>query len=126
MEMFHKIDAKRPGAFETLSKNAQQLFGGPGTSAPVNGRPRPLAALDDRQIDLFISYCSGAQQIVRDSSKYQSIALPPEFSVGPEYGLTVSRKAQPGAADFAMHLVSPQGQASLKAFGFIPVALPAE
>ncbi len=125
-EMFHKIDAKRPGAFETLSKKAQQLFGGPGTSAPVNGRPRPLAALDDRQIDLFISYCSGAQQIVRDSSKYQSIALPPEFSVGPEYGLTVSRKAQPGAADFAMYLLSPQGQASLKAFGFIPVALPAE
>jgi hypothetical protein len=28
-------------------------------------------------------------------------------------------------ADFAMYLLSPQGQAGLKAFGFIPVALPA-
>ena len=30
----------------------------------------------------------------------------------------------PGAADFAMYLLSPQGHSSLKAFGFIPVALP--
>jgi hypothetical protein len=36
------------------------------------------------------------------------------------------RASAPGAADFAMHLLSPPGQASLKAFGFIPVALPAE
>jgi ABC-type molybdate transport system substrate-binding protein len=125
-EMFHRIDTGRPGAFETLSKKAQQIFGGPATTAPVNGRPQPLAALEDHQIDLLVYYCSGAKQIVHDSSKYKSIALPPELSVGPEYGLTVSRKAQPGAADFAMYLMSPHGQASLKAFGFIPVALPAE
>jgi molybdate transport system substrate-binding protein len=125
-EMFHKIDAQRPGAFETLSKKAQQLFGGAATTTPVNGRPRLLVALDEHQIDLFVYYCSGAQQIVRDQPSYRSMALPPELSVGPEYGLTVSRKAQqPGAADFAMYLLSPQGQASLKSFGFIPVALPA-
>ena len=123
-EMFHKVDAKRHGAFGTLSGKAQQLFGGPTSAAPVNGRPRLLVALDDRQIDLFINYCSGAQQIVRDQSRYKSISLPPELSVGPEYGLTVSRKAAPGAADFAIYLLSPEGQASLKAFGFIPVSLP--
>jgi ABC-type molybdate transport system substrate-binding protein len=125
-EMFHRVDAQRPGAFDTLSKKAQQLVGGPTTTTPANGRPRLLVALDDRQIDLFVSYCSGARQMVGDSSKYKSVALPPELTVGPEYGLTVSRKAQPGAGDFAMYLLSPQGQASLKAFGFIPVALPAK
>lgn len=124
-EMFHKVEAQKPGAFGTLSQKAQQLFGGPTTTAPVNGRPRLLVALDDHDIDLFIYYCSGAQQIVRESSQYKSVALPPELTVGPEYGLTVSRKAQPGAGDFAMYLMSPQGQATLKAFGFIPVALPA-
>jgi ABC-type molybdate transport system substrate-binding protein len=124
-EMFRRIDAMRPGAFETLSKKAQQLFGGPTTTTPVNGRPRLLVALDDQQIDLFVYYCSGAQQIVRESPRYKSVALPPELSVGPEYGLTVSRKAQPGAADFALYLLSPQGQATLRSFGFIPVALPA-
>ena len=69
-------------------------------------------------------YCSGARQMVRESPHYKSLELPPALSVGPEYGLTVSRKAAPGAADFAMYLLSPQGQASLKSFGFIPVALP--
>ena len=125
-EMFHKIDAQRPGTFESLSKKAQQLDGSAATAAPVNGRPRMLVALDDRQIDLFISYCSGARAIVKASSKYKSLGLPPELTVDAEYGLTVSRKATPGAADFAMYLLSPQGQASLKSFGFIPVAIPAE
>jgi molybdate transport system substrate-binding protein len=124
-EMFHKIDALKPGAFGTLSQKAQQLFGGPATSAPVNGRPHQLVALDNHDIDLFIYYCSGAQQIVHHSDKYKSVALPPELTVGPEYGLTVSRKAQPAAADFAMYMMSPQAQATLKSFGFIPVALPA-
>jgi molybdate transport system substrate-binding protein len=62
--------------------------------------------------------------MVRESPNYKSLELPGALSVGPEYGLTVSRKAAPGAADFAMYLLSPQGQASLKSFGFIPVALP--
>ena len=124
-EMFRKIDAIQPGAFETLSKKAQQLIGGPTTTAPASARSPLLVALDAHQIDLFIYYCSGAQQIVRDSAKYKSVSLPPELVVGPEYGLTVSRKAQPGAADFAMYLLSPQGQATLKSFGFVPVALPA-
>ena len=123
-EMFRKVDALKPGAFDTLSKKAQQLFGGPNSTTPVNGRPRLLVALDERQIDLFIYYCSGAQQIVRGAAQYKSVSLPPELVVGPEYGLTVSCKAQPGAADFAMYLLSPPAQATLKAFGFIPVALP--
>jgi molybdate transport system substrate-binding protein len=124
-EIFHRIDAKRPGAFKTLSEKARQLVGGPATTAPVNGRPPLLDALDQRRIDLFIYYCSGAREIVKASTKYKSVELPPELSVGPEYGLTVSRKASPEAADFAMYLLSPQGQATLQAFGFIPVALPA-
>src|SRR5690349_5167245 len=37
-ELFHKIDAVKPGAFEALSKKAQQLVGGPTNSAPANGR----------------------------------------------------------------------------------------
>jgi molybdate transport system substrate-binding protein len=123
-EMFHRIDAIKPGAFETLSRKAQQIFGGPASAGDVNGRPRQLVMLDDRQIDLLVYYCSSAQQVVRDPAKYKSVGLPPELSVGPEYGLTVSRKAIGGAADFAMYLLSPPGQASLKAFGFIPVALP--
>lgn len=124
-EMFRKVDALRPGAFATLSVKAMQLFGGANTTAPVNGRHRLFIALDEHQIDLLIYYCSTTQSVVRDSPKYRSIALPPELSVGPEYGLTISHKAQPRAADFAMYLLSPQGQRSLQAFGFVPLAIPA-
>ena len=124
-EIFHRIEAVRPGAFKTLSEKARQLIGGPASAPAVNGRSPLLVALDERRIDLFIYYCSGAREIVKASANYKSVALPDELSVGPEYGLTVSRKAQPLAADFAMYLLSPQGQATLKAYGFIPVALPA-
>jgi ABC-type molybdate transport system substrate-binding protein len=124
-DIFHRVDAQRPGAFKTLSEKAQQLVGGPASKPPVNGRSPLLNALDEHGIDLFIYYCSGAREIVKASPKYKSVELPAELSVGPEYGLTVSRKAQPGAADFAIYLMSPRGQTTLKAFGFIPVALPA-
>src|ERR1700754_5112274 len=39
-EVFRKIDAMRPGAFGALSQKAQQLFGGPTTTTPINGRSR--------------------------------------------------------------------------------------
>jgi len=52
-------------------------------TTPVTGHPRPLVALDDHQIDLFVTYCSGAREIVKASSRYKSIELPPELSVGP-------------------------------------------
>jgi molybdenum ABC transporter molybdate-binding protein len=124
-ELFHRIDAQRAGAFDTLSKKAKQLFGGTTTSAPVNGRHRLLVALDDGEIDLFVYYCSGVKFLISASSKYRMVELPPDLAVGPEYGLTVARKAALGAADFAMFLLSPQGQSSLKSFGFMPVTLPA-
>ena len=123
--IFHRVEAERAGAFKALSEKAQQLVGGPASKPATNGRSPLLNALDEHQIDLFVYYCSGAREIVKASPKYKSVELPPELSVGPEYGLTVSRKAQPGAADFAMYLLSPNGQATLKAYGFLPVALPA-
>ena len=89
------------------------MFGGPTNSTPINGRPRPLVALDERKIDLFITYCSSGKQIAGESANYRSLSLP------------VSRQASSGAADFVMYLLSPPGQASLQSFGFIPVALPA-
>lgn len=123
-EVFHLIDRQKPGAFDTLSKKAQQIFGGATTTGPMNAPQSLLTALDDHRVDLIINYCSSAKQMVRDQPRYKSVELPPELLVGAEYGLTVSRNAAPGAADFAMYLLSPQGQSSLKAFGFIPVALP--
>jgi hypothetical protein len=96
--------------------------------AQVRRRDHRLAAEPERIGDRFgnriATAARGAQQIVRGPPKYKSVALPPELTVGPEYGLTISRKARDGAADFAMYLLSPPAQARLREFGFIPVALP--
>lgn len=125
-ELFRRIDAKQKGAFEILSGKAQQLFGGATTTAPVNGRHRLEIALAEHRIDAFVYYCSSARQIVKGAAQYRLIELPSDLAVGPEYGLTVSRKAGPDAAEFAMYLLSPRGQTTLRSFGFIPVTLPIE
>jgi ABC-type molybdate transport system substrate-binding protein len=80
-ELFHRIDAQRAGAFETLSNKAQQLVGGTTTSVPANGRHPLLVALDDGEIDLFVYYCSGAKLLISASTKYQMVELPTELTV---------------------------------------------
>ncbi len=120
-ELFHKIDAQQPGAFATLSQKAQQLMGGP-AKLPADGRHPLLAALQDHKIDVFIYYCSSAERLVAATPGLQMVGLPPELSVGPEYGLTVSRHAGQEAAAFAAYLLSPPGQAQLETFGFLPGA----
>jgi molybdate transport system substrate-binding protein len=61
-------------------------------------------AIGDVLVDVD-AYCPGGRQIVKASPQYKSVD-----SVGRE-GLTVSRKAPSGAANFVMYLLSPQGQA---------------
>lgn len=125
-ELFALIDKQHPGAFATLAGKAQQIYGGPANTGPVNGRHRVALALDDRSADVGIIYCTGTQAITKaDPGKYQVLALPSAFAVGPEYGLTLSSTAGLAAADFAMYILSPAGQKTLADFGFIPVTLPA-
>ena len=71
-ELFHRIDAGHVGAFDTLSNAA--------VGNPVQ------AALDDRTVDLFVYYCSGARQLVSVSPQYRMVGLPPELMVGPGTG----------------------------------------
>jgi molybdate transport system substrate-binding protein len=54
----------------------------------------------------------------------QLVAIPETLSVGPEYGLALLRGAQPAATDLMLYILSLDGQATLKRFGFNPVGLP--
>lgn len=119
-ELFRKIDTTHPGAFATLSTKAQQLMGSPTAKPREDGRHPLLAALQDHAIDLFIYYCSSAERLIATAPGLKMVGLPPELSVGPEYGLTVSRKASPEAIAFAAYLLSPDGQRRMQEFGFIP------
>ena len=116
-EMFHKIDALGPARSARCRTRP----------AIVRGRPRlrrSRQAAAAGRLDITISIvhlCSGAQQSSDPTT--QMVALPDELTVGPEYGFTVSRKAQGSGGRFRDVLMSPQAQATLKSFGFIPVAI---
>ena len=39
--------------------------------------------------DMMLGYCSGSADVIRDVPGLVSVALPPDLTVGPAYGLTV-------------------------------------
>jgi len=123
-QLFHLIDEYQAGAFEKLSGKARQLFGSATTTAPINGRHRITTSLENNEVDVFIYYCSGIQQVLAQSTAFKKIDLPAAFAVGAEYGLTASRRASPATASLAFYILSPRGQRILQAHGFVPVALP--
>jgi hypothetical protein len=54
----------------------------------------------------------------------QIVDIPDTLRVGPEYGLTLLKDAQPAAAGLMLYILSVDGQATLAKFGFRPVGVP--
>jgi molybdate transport system substrate-binding protein len=122
--MFHKVDALHPGAFATLDGKAQQIVGGPANNAPVDGKDPAAAALLAGKIDVMIGYCSGAERMKAQVPEVQVVAIAKDIAAGPEYGLAILKAAAPQAEDFALYMLSPEGQQIFAQFGFAPIGLP--
>jgi molybdate transport system substrate-binding protein len=60
--------------------------------------------------DILITYCTGALEAQRQNVGQRMVALPDEFAVGADYGLTVVNRASPQAYQFAMFILSVDGQ----------------
>jgi molybdate transport system substrate-binding protein len=125
-QVFEKADRLRPGAFDKLAGKALQLTGGPNSQPPPPGRSVYGAVLENGQADLFLTYCTGAQQASREVPGLSIVALPEALAVGADYGLTVIHGARPEAWRFAMFILSPAGQSVLAQHGFATVTRPAE
>jgi molybdenum ABC transporter molybdate-binding protein len=125
-EMFRKAETLRPGSFALLDKKAMQVVGGPTNSQPVGGKGAVAVVFDRGDIDLYIGYCTSAKQTADEVSGLIVVDVPQPLQVAASYGLTVLRGAKSGAADLAMYILSPKGQAILAKYGFSPVALPGE
>lgn len=123
--VFRLMDKTHPGAFAALEGRAVKLVGNAIPAAGA-GAPNPFVApLEAGEIALAITYCSSAKAMVDAApEKFRRVELPEDLSVGPEFGLTLAKGASHAAADFAFYILSPQGQGTLRDFGFIPVALP--
>jgi molybdate transport system substrate-binding protein len=126
--MFRLADQVKPGSFAILDQKAQQIVGGTLPSATPNvtggGADPAIAALRDGGVDVVLGYCTSARLRMSQLPELQVVDIPEALRVGPEYGLALVKGARAGATDLMLYILSLDGQATLKRFGFRPVGLP--
>ena len=117
-EVFRKAETVRPNARSVLEQKALQLTGGPASAAPPAGRNAYGWHLAEGRADIFLAYCTAARDAQKENPGLQIIALPDALAVGADYGLTVMMGASAGAYQFALFILSTEGQRILAAYGF--------
>jgi molybdenum ABC transporter molybdate-binding protein len=117
-QVFERAEKVKPGAYETLSKKALQLVGGPASPPAPANRSAYGALLADGSADMFLTYCTNAALASKEEAGLTVFALPAELEVGAEYGLVVMANASAAGRAFAEFLLSPAGKALLAAHGF--------
>jgi molybdate transport system substrate-binding protein len=121
--VFARAEALHPGARATLEAKALQLVGGGDKTPPlVPGKGAVEGVFLADRADAMLGYCSGAGAVARAVPDLAIVALPPELSVGPAYGM-VLLNAHALTLRFAVFIMSEAGQAVLRTNGFDPVAL---
>jgi len=123
-EMFRKADKLKPGAFAALERKALQLTGGPNAPVAPAGRSIYEILVAEGKADIFITYCTSALEAQRQNAGQKTVALPDDLAVGADYGLTVVNRASPQAYQFAMFILSVDGQRVLARHGFAAPSLP--
>jgi molybdate transport system substrate-binding protein len=122
VEVYHRVSREHATADDLMARST--VIGEPA------GGPQPRSgdafadALQDGRVDLEILYCSGRDRFARLLPTARMIPFPPGLQVGPEYALAVLKDGDPLAAELALYVLSPKGQATLARSGFIPVSLP--
>jgi molybdate transport system substrate-binding protein len=119
-EIFELIEKKHAGALALLDSKAQKIVGG--SAAVDSSNPNPIkSAFEKNQINVMIGYCSGAEQQRKDVPGIEVVHIPDQFAAGPEYGLAIMSFNKPAAIGLAFAILSPEGQATLARFGFMPI-----
>jgi hypothetical protein len=122
--MFRLAEKLKSGSFAILDQKAQQIVGGSLPSAAGAGPNPTIAALRDRRVDVVLGYCTSARLRMSRLPELQLVDIPEALRVGPEYGLALVKGAHPAATNLMLYILSLDGQATLKRFGFNPVGLP--
>jgi molybdate transport system substrate-binding protein len=121
--VFARAETLHTGAQAILQDKAMQLVGGPNSTPLVPGRAAVQGIFLANRADVMLGYCSSGQAVMREMPDLTNVPLPPSLTVGPAYGLIVLSD-HPLAARFALFVLSEQGQAILRQYGFDPVGLP--
>lgn len=122
--LFELAERERPGSYAVLDAKARKIVGNSTAPLPARADDPIVGAFRDGTIDVMLGYCTSARQRAGDIPGLAIVELPASLRVGAEYGLTVVRNAAPAASDLALFILSPDGQAILARYGFLPVGLP--
>jgi molybdate transport system substrate-binding protein len=124
LQLFERAEKLRSGAKAVLIAKALKLTGGPNSPATPANRSLYGMLVAQRKADVFLTYCTNAQQAKREERALDVVAVPKALAVGANYGMTVMDRAVPNATRLALFVMSVGGQKILARHGFSPVALP--
>jgi ABC-type molybdate transport system substrate-binding protein len=120
-EMFDRIEstgAAPAGSAAALKAKALQLAGGPNSALPPAGRTIYGVLMEQRQADVFITYCTNATLAQREVPALQVLAVPAAINVSASYGIAAIKPVTPGARSFIDFVLGPSGQGILARHGF--------
>lgn len=104
--------------YAQLDAKALKLTGGADSPKPPAGRGTYAWVMDQRQVDVFLTYCTNAVAAQAEVPRLRVVQLPVALQVGAAYGLTVRSDAPAAAQAFASALRQPPAQAVLQRLGF--------
>ncbi len=117
-ELFQKADSFKKGSFETLSKKALQLTGGPNSTPAPKGKNQYGWVMSEKKADVFLTYCTNATLAQKEVPELKIVQIPNELNVGADYGMSVNKNASYKSWELAMFILSPKGQKILQKYGF--------
>lgn len=120
--VFAKAEVVKPNAKAALETKALQLTGGPESVKSPKDRNPYGWVMENKQADIFLTYCTNAVLAKKEVPSLQIIDLPQELAVGADYGLLVLQGANTAAKPLAEFILSTKGQAILSSYGFQPPA----
>lgn len=113
--VFARAEGLRPGSQLRLQAKALQLAGGPNSARAPAGKTSYSWLMEDRQADLFLTYCTNAAEALSLVPGLRLVELPTALQVEAVYGIAVLK---PGGQAFADFVLGHAGQAILQRFGF--------
>jgi ABC-type molybdate transport system substrate-binding protein len=116
--IFRKADAVQPGAYAVLDAKALKLTGAADSPKPPAGRGTYAWVMEQRQADVFLTYCTNAVSAQAEVPALRVVPLPAALEVGAAYGLTVRDNASAPSRAFAQSLLEPAAQAVFQRLGF--------
>ena len=124
--MFQKAELQRPGSRATLEAKAVKVGNVPGSLAiPASASNAVVWLFQEKRADIFLSYCTGAPAVTKESPGVTVIPLPTPLAIDVAYGLTVLAGANKDqAGQFALYILSPVGQKILAQHGFDAPTMP--